>query len=82
MTINPVSRVLAHDKKLFSLTDARRYSDCGGWATDFCELADAIQNPRVLVTNYDRDRLAKGLPFGSMTNRHGESIRPQYRSEA
>ena len=53
-----------------------------GWASDFCELADAIADPRVSVTNRDRDCLARNLPPGCLTNRYGESARPVFRSEA
>ena len=52
----------------------------GGWAMDFCELADRIYNEgENHVPNHDRDLLANGLPFGCATPRDGISIVPQMR---
>lgn len=85
----PSKRTLAKDSKRFARGQATHMtlghtsfpSDVpSGWPASFSELADAILDPRVTVTNRDRDTLAKGIPFGCMTNKHGESIRPQFRA--
>jgi hypothetical protein len=52
------------------------------WCADFADMAHRIQaEGENAVPNRDRELIARNLPAGSVTNRHGESIARQTRSD-